>query len=63
LSGSSEARTGGLVMSALNSLSALCISSIQQKELEFFSSLYRGSPHSPSRDMKWLRATRHPMSC
>jgi hypothetical protein len=62
LMGSSEARTGGLEMSTLRSSSAFYVSSIQWKESDFFSNLYRGSPRSPSRDMKQLRTTRHPMS-
>jgi hypothetical protein len=37
-------------MSVLSSSSAFCISFIQQKESDFFSNLYRGSPHSPSRN-------------
>jgi hypothetical protein len=59
---SGEVRTGGLVMSTLSSSSAFCVSSIQQKELDFFSSLYRGGPCFPSQDLNWLRSTRHPMS-
>jgi hypothetical protein len=61
-SGSSEARIGGLEMSALRSSSAFCISFIERKESDIFNSLYRGSQCSPSRDMKWLSAVRHPMS-
>jgi hypothetical protein len=41
---SGEARTGGLVMSVLSLSSALCASSVQGKELDFFSNLYKGSP-------------------
>jgi hypothetical protein len=48
LPGSSEARTDSLVMSVLSSSSAFYISSVQQKESDPFSSLYRGSPLSPS---------------
>jgi hypothetical protein len=43
---SGEARTDGLVMSALRSLSVFCASSVQRKELDFFSILYRGA-HVP----------------
>jgi hypothetical protein len=50
--GFDEARTGGLEMSAFRSSSAFCISSVQQMESYFFNNLYRGSPHSPNRDMK-----------
>jgi hypothetical protein len=60
--GSGEARTGGLEMSILRSSSALCVSSIQRNESDFFYNLYRGSQRSPSQDMKWLRAVRQPMS-
>jgi hypothetical protein len=60
--GFGEARTHGLAMSSFSSSSTFYISSIQQKEPDFFHSLYKGSPCSPNRDMKQLRATRHPMS-
>jgi hypothetical protein len=62
LPGSGEARTGGLEMSALSSLSTFYVSSVQWKESDLFNNLYKGSPHSPSGDTKRLRAARHPMS-
>jgi hypothetical protein len=51
-----------MVMSILSLSSAFYISSVQQKELDFFNNLYRGSPSSPSRDTKRLRVVRYPMS-
>jgi hypothetical protein len=44
--GSGEDNTVGLVMSPLSSSSTFCVSFIQRKESDFFSSLYRGSPDS-----------------
>jgi hypothetical protein len=60
--GSGEARTDVLEMSALSSSNAFYILFVQWKESNFFNNLYRGSPHSPSGDLKRLRAVRHPMS-
>jgi hypothetical protein len=60
--GSGESRTGDLQMSALRSSSALYVSSIQQKVLDFFNNLYRESLRFPSQDMKRPRAALHPMS-
>jgi hypothetical protein len=54
LPGSGKARISGLEMSALSSSSALCVSSVQWKELGFFNNLYMGSPCPPSRDTKRL---------
>jgi hypothetical protein len=45
--GSGEARTGSLVMSVLSLSSVFCVSSIQRKESNFFSNLYR-EPVTPS---------------
>jgi hypothetical protein len=63
LSCSDKAITVGLEMSALSSSSAFYVLSGQQKESDFFNSLYRGGPSSPSHYMKWLRVARYPMSC
>jgi hypothetical protein len=40
-------RTDGFEMSVLRSSSNYCVSSRQQKELNFFNNLYSGSPCSP----------------
>jgi hypothetical protein len=62
LPGSGGTKIGSLEKTTLRSLSGFCVSSVQQKESNIFNNLYRGSPHSPNRDTKQLRAARHPMS-
>jgi hypothetical protein len=51
-----------LVRSALRFLRASSASGVQVKHSAFLNRRYRGKPFSPRREMKRLRAARHPMT-
>ena len=48
--------------SALSLLRASSASGVQEKCSDFLKRRYRGKPFSPRHEMKWLKATRHPMT-
>ena len=53
---------GGFVKNDLSCSKAVLASSDQEKHSETLSSLKNGSPFSPRRDIKRLRAAMHPVS-
>jgi hypothetical protein len=53
---------GAFVRSAFKFLRASSASGVQVKHLVFLKRRYKGRPFSPRREMKRLRATRHPMT-
>jgi hypothetical protein len=53
---------GALVRSAFKFPRASSASGVQVKRSVFLKRRYRGRPLSPRREMKWLRAARHPMT-
>jgi hypothetical protein len=55
-------RIGALERSLLRFLRASSASRVQTKHSVFLKSRYRGKPFSPRREMKRLRATRHPIT-
>ena len=53
---------GSFVRNNLSYSKAVSASSNQEKHSEALNSLKNGSPFSPRRDIKWLRAAMHPVS-
>ena len=53
---------GAFVRSAFRFPRASSASGVQVKHSTFLKRHYRGRPLSPRRDMKWLRAARHPVT-
>jgi hypothetical protein len=53
---------GALVRSAFKFLRASSASGVQVKHSAFLKRRYKGNPFSPRREMKRLRAARHPMT-
>jgi hypothetical protein len=61
-SGSRGTKMGAFVRSAFRFPRASSASEVQVKHSEFLKRRYRGRPLSPRREMKRLRAARHPMT-
>src|SRR5688572_1919391 len=55
-------KMGALVRSAFKFLRASSASGVQVKRSTFLKRRYKGNPFSPRREMKRLRAARHPMT-
>jgi hypothetical protein len=53
---------GALVRSAFKFPRASSASGVQEKRSVFLKRQYKGRPLSPRREMKWLKAARHPMT-
>jgi hypothetical protein len=53
---------GAFVRSAFRFPRASSVSGVHVKHSAFLKRRYRGRPLSPRREMKWLRAARHPVT-